>query len=128
MSFSRNQGEGFYPSSVKTMEATAAVPFADGYVSQGRGQLRGGKLFVSGMPVAGAPVVVTITDGPGGDLLWSIPLYGTPTIAIDLDIPFKIEAGVYITGLAAVVGTQIVSGMFIHEVNEPGPQPQAEPK
>jgi hypothetical protein len=81
-----------------------------------------------GMPVAGAPVVMIIRDGPTGDIMWEIPLYGAETVQYDLNISFKIESGIYVTGLAAVVGVQIVSATFIHEVNEPGPQPQAEPK
>lgn len=126
--FERGQGEGFYPSSNKNMEATQAAPFADGYVSQGRGIFRGALVTAIGMPVAGAPVVMIVRDGPTGPILHKIPMYGVASVSTPLFIPWNLENGLYVTGLAALVGTQVVTMAAVHECSEPGLQPQAEPR
>lgn len=126
--FERGKGQGFYPSSVKTLASDAGTPFLDGYVSQGRGQFRTGLLITTGMPTAGLPISLIIRDGPAGPVLFELILAGYATAVFPLEIPFELENGIYVTGAGVLAGTQVIRGTFIHEVSEPGVLPQAQPR
>ena len=120
----RAHGHGYFLSSAFPLISTSAAPFANGYVAQGRGTLRYGLMVISGFPVAAAPKVAVIRDGPAGQVIYQIPLYGAATVQIFLDISWELENGVYVTGLAALAGVEVVGGTFCFENREPGNSPQ----
>jgi hypothetical protein len=121
MGHDRAQGLGYTASAIHTLLSSAASPFADGYVIQKRGSLRIFSLCLAGFPVAGVPPIMTISDGPAGQVLWRQPLYGVGPTNIIVPMPVELDLGIYVAGVSLVAGTMMVTGSFVMETRTPTP-------
>lgn len=101
--------------------SSGAVSRADGYAVESRGNLMGGFVTFSGFPVAGSPQVLVVRDGPAGQVLREIPLYGDASVAARFDVPFHLVNGLYVSGLSGMSGDeQVDMQLYFHSL---GPEP-----
>jgi hypothetical protein len=70
-------------------------------------------------------MVLVLSDGPAGEVLYRIPCVGAETVSVALNIPFELENGLYAAGVAAIAGVSVAFGTFVLENREPGNSPQA---
>lgn len=126
--FDRPQGYGFSSGSIFPISSNAGGLFADGYVIENRGTLRSVYISFSGMAVSGAPDIMVVRDGPSGQVLLKLPLYGVPTVGLVIPIPVEVENGVYVTGISGLSGYEAVEATFVFENREPGQSDQEFPR